>query len=347
MLTMIRVYVAEGLGVGVHLPHQQPRCEGGPLCANPSPHVLAPNVRVPITLTDGTHYGDLCCCQWQGDEIGESAMATLRLAAGMISRHIEPMVDRGRQRHQDEQTILNLINGEQYSVVFQPIFDLTHRRPAGFEALTRFKAEPVRGPDQWFAAADKVQMREALEIAVVGKALESLSQLPTNSYLSLNLSPSTLFHRDLMPLLSQYPLDRLMVEITEHDAIEDYDQVQDALGRVRDTGLRLAIDDTGAGYASFSHVLKLNPDVIKLDRSMVTDIDQRHDLQALAGAMASFAGKTGTALVAEGIETGAEHDALISLGVSHGQGYLLGRPLPLEQQAHCAEARIASALVTG
>jgi len=98
---------------------------------------------------------------------------------------------------------------------------------------------------------------------------------------------------------------------------------------LRERGLRLAVDDAGAGYASFRHILQLKPDIIKLDRSLISGLNANRDQLALAAALVSFAEKTGIKVVAEGVETPEELKALQTLNVNKAQGYLLGRPTPL------------------
>jgi EAL domain-containing protein (putative c-di-GMP-specific phosphodiesterase class I) len=121
-----------------------------------------------------------------------------------------------------------------------------------------------------------------------------------------------------------------MLEITEHDVIEEYLNIDEVLRVLRKRGVRIAVDDAGAGYASFRHILKLAPDLIKLDTSITRGIDGNRAGRALASALIRFAQETGSAIVAEGVETAAELRTLRVLGVTSVQGYLLGRPAPLE-----------------
>src|SRR5262249_7083128 len=122
---------------------------------------------------------------------------------------------------------------------------------------------------------------------------------------------------------------RLTVEITEHAQVSDYDLLTGALKTLRQTGVRLSVDDAGAGYASLQHVLRLRPDLIKLDISLVRDIDTDRVKAALAGCLTNFAAQIGASLIAEGIETAAEMARLTAVGVSYGQGYPLARPADL------------------
>jgi EAL domain-containing protein (putative c-di-GMP-specific phosphodiesterase class I) len=116
------------------------------------------------------------------------------------------------------------------------------------------------------------------------------------------------------------------VEITEQAQVEDYDELNVALGHLREVGVRIAVDDAGAGYASLRHILRLEPDVIKLDKSLVRNVHRDRPRRALATALISFAAEIGATIVAEGIESAEELDALRDLGVTFGQGYHLARP---------------------
>ena len=120
-----------------------------------------------------------------------------------------------------------------------------------------------------------------------------------------------------------------MLEITEHVRVDDYGQLLDRLGRLRRAGIRLAVDDAGAGFASLHHILKLCPDIIKLDIVLTRDIDRDPIKRALASSLVSFSRDVGGTLIAEGIETAAELQTLVELGVPLGQGYHLGYPSPL------------------
>jgi EAL domain-containing protein (putative c-di-GMP-specific phosphodiesterase class I) len=120
-----------------------------------------------------------------------------------------------------------------------------------------------------------------------------------------------------------------VAEVTEHARISDYGKLDRALAPLRRRGMRLAVDDAGAGFASLRHILRLNPDFIKLDRTLIDQIDRDRSKQALAAGLISFADKSGATIIAEGIERAAEVKTLVDLGVSYGQGYYLARPGPL------------------
>lgn len=211
-------------------------------------------------------------------------------------------------------------------MVFQSIVDIDSRQPLGFEALARFAARPQRGPDVWFAEAAAAGLGVDAEMAAVGLALDELARVPDGAYLAVNVSPDTAVSGRLEAALAAVPAERIVLEITEHDVIETYGGLQTALRGLRRRGVRIAVDDAGAGYASFRHILRLQPDLIKLDVTLIRRIDRDQPRRALAAALIGFARDTCAAIVAEGVETAAELRTLRLLGVTAAQGYHLGRP---------------------
>jgi EAL domain-containing protein (putative c-di-GMP-specific phosphodiesterase class I) len=236
-------------------------------------------------------------------------------------------VDARRQRlRQIEQAL----GGGGLRMVFQPVVELTTRQVVGYEALSRFALTPEQPPDHWFAEAAALGRGTELEVAALRTAAELRPMLPTGVFLAVNASPATVMHRSAQEVLDHLAdAGVVVVEVTEHAPVEDYDRLRAALAPLAARGVRLAVDDVGAGFASLRHIVKLGPDIIKLDITLTRGIDADPSLQALAAAMISFASRTGTEIIAEGIETEEELDALLELGVSRGQGYLLGRPQPL------------------
>ncbi|MCU1381259.1 MAG: hypothetical protein JWN29_4242 [Acidimicrobiales bacterium] len=213
-------------------------------------------------------------------------------------------------------------------MVFQPIVAMDGS-VAGVEALARFTGPPNRAPDQWFAEASEVGLGVELELTAVRLAVEQLPQLP-DGYLAVNLSPTSFLSAELLALVSAptFPATRVVVELTEHVEITRYQDLRDAIARLRAVGIRLAVDDAGSGFASLKHILELRPDVIKLDRAMVTGIAADPARRALAAAVADFAANIGARVVAEGVEEIEELQAVRVAGIGWAQGYLFGQPGP-------------------
>jgi EAL domain-containing protein (putative c-di-GMP-specific phosphodiesterase class I) len=217
------------------------------------------------------------------DELGRGLELERRRAerqeavAGMDRRH----------REQERARIDRLIDGEGLDVALQPIVDLLSRRVVGAEALARF-TDPDGQPiptEQCFLDAHALGVGPELELAVVRLALACEGRLPEGLYLALNVSPALLGGEELerAVALAERPI---VVELTEHQAVEDYAQLGEALDRLRAHGVRVAVDDVGSGFASFRHVTRVNPEILKLDRTLVCGIDEDPVRQSLAAAIA-------------------------------------------------------------
>lgn len=256
------------------------------------------------------------------------------VATDLVRRLVEqPRDGRGRSHHsrRGAARVRQVLDADGPAMVFQPIVDLRDGRVVGLEALARFAIAPERPPDAWFAEAEAVGLGHELEAAALRAALVHLHRIPGDVFLSVNVSPRMAASRLLYSLAT--PRERIVIEITEHAPVDDYEGLGAALDRLREKGVRVAIDDAGAGFASLRHILRLAPDLIKLDITLTRDIDRDETRRALASALISFASAIGAAIVAEGIETQAELDALRDLGVPYGQGFYLARPAPLPEDA--------------
>jgi diguanylate cyclase (GGDEF)-like protein len=215
--------------------------------------------------------------------------------------------------------------GDVYSVV-QPIVRLDDRVIIGYEALARIESETNGSPDWWLNQVDDLGLRTDLEVMFLESAAR-LGPPPGDALLFVNVSPGALAHPGLLNLRWELP-DRLVIEITEQTAVDDYSALKARLEQWSVRHARVAIDDTGAGYSSLRHVIELAPDFLKLDRTLITDIEKDSSRQALVRALVAFSREVGTTVIAEGIETTAEMAALSKAGITLGQGFLFGRPGP-------------------
>ena len=236
------------------------------------------------------------------------------------SRHV---VLRGNEE-QRAQVLSVLDRDDGLTVVFQPIVSLSTGKTIGFEALARFPNGPQRGPDVWFAQAHRCGLGAQLEAKAVRTALLFPGR-PAGTWLSLNLSPNALQSEELRAVLPD-DLDGLVIELTEHEQIWDDDALQERLADLRKRGAMIAVDDAGAGYAGLQQVMRVQPDIIKLDRSLIRGVDDDIAKAALIDSIVRFARRAGATVCGEGIETEEELRALADLDVSCGQGYLLARP---------------------
>lgn len=211
-------------------------------------------------------------------------------------------------------------------MVFQPIYELGEGRIVAVEALARFDFEPKRTPDVWFAEAAVAGLGLELELAAIEAALAHLDELPGDCPMTINASPDTVASPGLAAILTAEVGNRVVLELTEHERVLDYAALELALDRLRENGVRIAVDDAGAGYAGLQQILRLRPDVIKLDLDITRGIDGDPARRALASSLVNFGRDTEALIVAEGIESPEELAVLRALGVRWGQGYHLGRP---------------------
>ena len=236
-----------------------------------------------------------------------------------------------RQTRADRRTrrrISAILADEAITTALQPIYNLRTGVVVGVEALSRFPHDPSVQPDTWFSDAHRVGSGLALELLAIRHALDGAACLPRDLYVSVNVAPSTLAHPELLRTILAGPVDpaRVVIELTEHALVPDYPVLHAAIAPLRAHRVRLAVDDACAGYSSLRHVVDLRPDIVKIDRSLISDVDQDPGRRALVDATVHFARELGITVIGEGIETQAELDVLRSLDVDRGQGYLLGRP---------------------
>jgi EAL domain-containing protein (putative c-di-GMP-specific phosphodiesterase class I) len=218
-------------------------------------------------------------------------------------------------------------------MVFQPIVEATTGRLAAVEALARFEVAPYRTPDRWFAEANDADLGVELEMLAITSAIKQIPALPDGVALTINAGPRVVKSLELRQAVLAAPSHRIIIELTEHVAVDDYSSLVAALRAMRQAGVRVAIDDTGSGYSSLAHILRLAPDFIKLDRDLVSGIDVDPVRRALAASLVTFASDTGAQIIAEGVESEDELESLRGLGVQYAQGYLLGYPAGIETLA--------------
>jgi diguanylate cyclase (GGDEF)-like protein len=216
---------------------------------------------------------------------------------------------------------------EALTPVFQPIVEVATGRIGGYEALTRFlHSEPVRPPDHWFAQARRCGLGSALEARALEVAL-AVPGRPPGTFVSLNLSPAALVSREVAAVLPA-DLSDVVIELTEDDLFSTDTALDVQLAALRARGARIAVDDAGAGYAGLQQLIRVKPDILKLDRSLVQGIHADDAKIALLEALSRFAVTTGAAVCGEGIEEVDELRTLASLDVTYAQGFALGRPGP-------------------
>lgn len=233
-------------------------------------------------------------------------------------------IDTGRLQQQFLQVIHGVLP---FHFVYQPIVDLRRNDIAGYEALVRFPDEIGLAPDKCFLLAERLGLRQKLEHVVLTQAFQSRHTLPSDTLLTINASPSFLLSDEWLQTISQqHSLEGIVIEITEQDSIEDYEAMRSRTTAIRDLGGYIAVDDTGAGYASMKHMMELAPNFLKLDRYFVGDCHAMRAKATLIEMIARVASSMDAWIIAEGVETGEDLDELIRLSVPLVQGYHLARP---------------------
>ncbi len=288
-----------------------------------------------------------------GALVGSLVHAVGRAYQLQVARHVERELDididltddvagagPGSPRHPAGQLptrseVAEVLTRRRFHVVFQPIYSLHDGRLRAVEALARFDGDPSRPPNVWFAAAARAGLGVELELAAIESAFSHAALVPDDVALSVNCSPQALADPRLPAFfLTQRPRP-VILELTEHAIVDDYQLLDAAIARLRSWGAKLAIDDAGAGFASLRHIVRLAPEIIKLDISLTQNL--RHDpvRRALADCLIRFARETGSELIAEGIEHDHDLDTWIDLGADAVQGYHLARPGPLPADSRC------------
>lgn len=264
-----------------------------------------------VTDEDARAVTELICCT-----------RTIDLRRGSpIANSAERAAEMGR--------IERVLAAERIAPVFQPICDLDTGRTAAIEALARFPGDPAHTPDRWFADAWDVGLGVPLELLAARLAAAAVAELDAGVELFINASPPVVAAPGFLAALGE-GIEHVTIEVTEHLRIDDYSSLALELAAFREAGGKLAIDDFGAGYASFRHILELQPQWIKLDESLVQQLETSEYARGLATAVQSFATDAGVGVIAEGIETEAHLRGVREIGIRHGQGFHLARPEKLE-----------------
>lgn len=270
----------------------------------------------------------------------------LLLGFTATARRLDADDARAAELSNTRQRIERVMEDRLLTTVWQPIFSLNHGRIVGVEALSRFPDAGERSPDRWFRDAFDVGLGHALEGLAVGNALSGAASFPPDVYVSVNLSSETVAAGELESVMRQdrIDLDRVVIELTEQVSIDNYQAVSTGLAVLRDSGARLAVDDAGAGFASFRHILQLQPDMIKLDQSITRGITDNPAQRALATALVLFALEVGSMTVtAEGVDTAEDLATVSSLGLDAAQGMYMAAPCPPSEIDWSSELPVTSA----
>lgn len=280
-------------------------------------------IGVPLRLSDGTFFGTFCCASHDPQpELGARDVRFMEVLAEILVAEL----DREHEREVLRDRVDQVITRSQLAIALQPVVSLRDGGRLGAEALARFP--PAAGnPATLFPAAASVGRSVELESLAAARALQTIDLLGDTEFLAVNMSPAA------MPAIAELvrrqpgmPAHRLVFELTEHDAIERYDELRAVLRDLRQADIRVAIDDAGAGYASIYSVVKLEPDVIKIDRALVDGSATDRARQSVIKGLVALARDIDAMVIGEGVEEVADLQVLCELGVDAAQGYLLARP---------------------
>ncbi|MEN3110024.1 EAL domain-containing protein [Uliginosibacterium paludis] len=305
---------------------------------------IGAHISVPVRLSDGRLYGTFCCFGFKAEPtLNERDLRIMETFGELVAFQVERQICLQHVQEEKRARVSAVLDQGGPQILFQPICRLSDGELVGVESLSRFPSGPDADPETWFSDANEAGMGLALETSAIRNALQALGQLPDSLYLAVNASPETLMDASFDALFQDVDPTRIVLELTEHVRVRDYAGLMQRIARLRARGMRLSVDDAGAGYASMRHILNLHPEMIKLDVSLTRGIDQDPARRALAAALIDFGRQTGCSVLAEGIETPAEYALLGKLGATNAQGFYLSPPLQLPELLRFAhDHRIAS-----
>ncbi|EHB55028.1 diguanylate cyclase/phosphodiesterase with PAS/PAC and GAF sensor(s) [Mycolicibacterium rhodesiae JS60] len=290
---------------------------------------LGAYVGVPVLSPAGATIGMVCAVSRHAKPyLADIDLRVVKQIAELIGTLIASP-DKGPDTTAAQRTVIRkVVYQRDFEVVFQPVHDITSGKVLGVEALARFPHAPFR-PDAFLAQAALLGLGIELETAILARVISLVPRLPEDIFVAMNLSPGAALVAPWAQMLADVDASRIVLELTEHDAVLDYGALEEALEPCRSRGVRIAVDDVGAGFSSFSHVLELGPEFVKIDQSITRHIDVDDARRRLAHAIAELAGQMGATVIAEGVESQGELDTVGAVGITAVQGFYLSRPRPL------------------
>jgi EAL domain-containing protein (putative c-di-GMP-specific phosphodiesterase class I) len=238
-----------------------------------------------------------------------------------------------------EQGIRYGLEHNQFIPYFEPQIDLSTGAIIGFEVLARWN-HPLSGiiaPDVFIPVAEEIGLIGRLSEQVISEALRESATWDAGIKISVNISPTQLadgwLAQRIVRILAEtgFPAERLVVEVTESSLFADIELARTIATSLKNQGIRLALDDFGTGFSSLSHLRSLPFDIIKIDRSFVSNIHSKRESAAIVRAVTTLAGALSVPVCVEGIENEPTFRTVVRLGCQIGQGWYFGKPMPAEQ----------------
>lgn len=282
------------------------------------------HISLPVFLENGQVYGMFCCLSPEPNtSLNERDLAVMTNFAGLVARQVRMEETSRATLEKDIPFVRDIIENRRITPVYQPLVRMSDRKIIGVEALSRFSSDD---PEQIFEKAAELELGRDLELAALALQLPEIAELPDDVYLSVNASAELICDDRFLSVLPAPSYHRLVVEVTEHSLEDDARLLQKQLNELHALGVRIAIDDVGAGYSGLQRIAQLEPDILKIDRSMITGIQDSLPQRAIVAALVHFSAETNASVLVEGVETQEEAKALMELGVDLAQGWLFGRP---------------------
>ena len=229
----------------------------------------------------------------------------------------------GDRRHEQQRRIRDVLESEAVNATFRPIFDVENSTVVGIQASIRVARLPVRSADAWLAEAESVGLLRQFELAALRAAVRDAGLTPASAFIVVHVSPSTVVAPEYYEAVLEAGAERIVLELTEHAHVEDYQPLNDALASLRGEGVRLEVCDVGAGLSSLRHVAMLAPDILKIDTALTDAVDGDEARHAVVAVLAARAHQLGARALADHVTSIRQVEELTGLGVRLLQGPLL------------------------
>ena len=284
------------------------------------------HISVPIVFSDGSVFGTFCLfSRYTMPELNHRSLAMCRVFADVAAAMVEeadalPQYEsHPRIRIKAEVTEVLTGHGLKYSQI--PLINLNTGKQLGVELIPHLvkSTKNIASPLLLVHQAVRLGVSNLIGVNLIEHVLATLSATPDDNYVVINITPEFLAEFDFIEWLNQDLCRRIVFEISEHDRVPNYHDLKRILQPIRQSGIRLSIDNAGAGFASMQHILQLQPEFVKLDGGLTCGIASDSGQQAMLQALLLFSRAQGSTLVADGISNKQDEEYLLHAGISLGQ----------------------------